>query len=52
VAFIELMKYLKSLSTLVLSKPDDVLLLYVVATDALVSIIIFVEQPEATTEVK
>jgi hypothetical protein len=52
VAFIELMKYLKSLSTLVPPKPDDVLLLYVVATDALVSIIIFVEQPEATTEVK
>jgi hypothetical protein len=33
-------------------KPDDVLLLHVVATDAVVSTIIVVEQPEATTEVK
>jgi hypothetical protein len=33
-------------------KPDDVLLLYVVATDAVVSTIIVVERPEALTEVK
>ena len=33
VAFIELKQYLKSLPTLVPPKPDDVLLLYIVATD-------------------
>jgi hypothetical protein len=32
--------------------PDDVLLLYVAATDAVVSTVIAVERPEATTEVK
>jgi hypothetical protein len=52
VTFIELKQYLKSLPTLVPPKPDDVLLLYVVATDAMVSTIITVEQPEAITEVK
>jgi hypothetical protein len=31
---------------------DDVLLLYVVATDTIVSTVITVEWPEATTEVK
>jgi hypothetical protein len=36
---------------LVPPKPDDVLLLYVVATDTVVSIAIIVERPEATTEV-
>jgi hypothetical protein len=50
--FIKLKQYLKSLPTLVPPKLDDVLLLYVAATDAVVSIIITVEQPEATTEVK
>jgi hypothetical protein len=50
--FIELKQYLKSLPTLVPPKPDDVLLLYVVATDAVVSTVIIVEWPEATTEVK
>jgi hypothetical protein len=38
--------------TLVPLKPNDVLLLYVVATDTVVSIFIAVERPEATTEVK
>jgi hypothetical protein len=42
-AFIELKQYLKSLPTLVPPKPDDVLLLYVVATDAVVSTVIAVE---------
>jgi hypothetical protein len=51
-AFIELKQYLKSLPTLVPPKPDDVLLLYVVATNAVVSTIITVERPETITEVK
>jgi hypothetical protein len=50
--FIELKKYLKSLSTLVSPKPDDVLLLYVAATDVVVSTVITVERPEAVMEVK
>jgi hypothetical protein len=50
--FVELKKYLKSLPTLVPPKPNDVLLLYVVATDAVVSTVITVERPEALTEVK
>jgi hypothetical protein len=52
VAFIELKQYLKSISTLVPPKPDDVLLLYVAATDTVVSTVIAVEWPEAMTEVK
>jgi hypothetical protein len=40
------------LPTLVPPKPDDVLLLYVAATDTIVSTVIIVEWPEATTEVK
>jgi hypothetical protein len=52
VAFIELKQYLKSLPTLVPPKPDDVLLLYVAATDAVVSTVIIVERAEATTEIK
>jgi hypothetical protein len=51
-AFIELKQYLKSLPTLVPPKPDDVLLLYVAATDAVVSTVITVERPEVVTEVK
>jgi hypothetical protein len=49
--FVELKQYLKSLPTLVPPKPDDVLLLYVAATDTVVSIVIIVERPEALTEV-
>jgi hypothetical protein len=45
-------EYMKSLPTLVPPKSDDVLLLYVVATDTVVSTVIVVERPEATTEVK
>jgi hypothetical protein len=50
--FIELKQYLKSMPTLVPPKFDDVLLLYVVAIDAVVSTVIAVERPEATMEVK
>jgi hypothetical protein len=50
--FIKLKQYLKALPILVSPKPDDVLLLYVAATNAVVSTVIVVEWPEATTEVK
>jgi hypothetical protein len=50
-AFVELNQYLKSLSTLVPPKPDDVLLLYVAATDAVVSTVIDVERAESLTKV-
>jgi hypothetical protein len=52
VTFNELKQYLKSLPTLVPPKPDDVLLLYIASTDTVVSIVIIVEWPEVTTEVK
>jgi hypothetical protein len=52
VTFVELKKYLKSLPTLVPHKPDDVLLLYVAATDIVVSTVITVERSEVVTEVK
>jgi hypothetical protein len=50
--FVELKQYLKSLPTLVPPKHDDVLLLYVAATDAVVSTVIIIEWTEALTEVK
>jgi hypothetical protein len=50
--FIELKQYLKSLPTLVPLKEDEVLLLYVVATDVVVSTVIIIERPESNTEVK
>jgi hypothetical protein len=50
--FIKLKQYLKSLPTLVPPKLDDVLLLYVAATDVVVSTIITVDRPEATTNIK
>jgi hypothetical protein len=52
VTFVKLKQYLKSLPTLVPPKPDDVLLLYVAAIDAVVSTVIVVERLEALTEVK
>jgi hypothetical protein len=51
-AFVELKKYLKSLPTLVPPKPNDMLLLYVMATNVVVSTAIAVERPEAIMEVK
>jgi hypothetical protein len=51
-ACVELMKYIKSLPTLVPPKHDDVLLLYVAATDVVVSTVIVVERPEVVTDVK
>jgi hypothetical protein len=39
-AFVELKQYLNFMPTLVPPKPDDVLLLYVVATDAVISTVI------------
>jgi hypothetical protein len=52
VIFIKDKQYLKFLPTLVPSKEDDVLLLYVTATDTVVSTIIVVERLQANTEVK
>jgi hypothetical protein len=52
VAFIELKQYLKSMPTLVPPKLDDILLLYVAATEAMVSIVIIVERAEAMMEIK
>jgi hypothetical protein len=52
IAFIELKQYLKSLPTLVPPKEDDVLLLYVIAIDVVVSTVITGEWPKASTEVK
>jgi hypothetical protein len=51
VAFVELKQYLKSLPTLVPPRPEDTLLLYVAATDVVVSTVISVEWPGASTEV-
>jgi hypothetical protein len=50
--FIEHKQYLKSLLTLVPLKLDDMLLLYVAATDAVAHTVIAVERLEATMEVK
>jgi hypothetical protein len=50
--FIELKQYLKSLLTLVPPKSDDVLLLYVSATDVVVNTVIDVERAEANMEAK
>jgi hypothetical protein len=47
--FIKLKQYLKALPTLVPPNPDDVLLLYVAATVAVVSTVIAVEWPEVMT---
>jgi hypothetical protein len=51
-AFIELKQYLKSLPTLVPLKIDVVLLLYITATNRVVSTVIAIERPKSNTEVK
>jgi hypothetical protein len=43
---------LRSLPTLVPPRPKDILLLYVAASDAVVSTVISVERPKASTKVK
>jgi hypothetical protein len=50
--FVELKQHLMSLVTLVPPQPEDVLLLYMVAIDEVVSTVITVERPEAMMEVK
>jgi hypothetical protein len=50
--FNELNQYLKSLPTLIPPKEDDVLLVYIVATDTVISTVIAVEQLESNIEVK
>jgi hypothetical protein len=50
--FIEVKQYLTPLPTLVPPKSDDVLILYVVATNAVIITITAVERLEATTKVK
>jgi hypothetical protein len=50
--FFQLKQYLKSLSTLVPPQPEDILLLYVAAMDAVVSTVISVEWSDTSTEVK
>jgi hypothetical protein len=50
--FAQLKQYLKSLSTLVPPRPKYILLLYVVATDAVVSTVISIERSNALTGVK
>jgi hypothetical protein len=51
-AFVQLKQYLKSLPTLVPPRPEDILLLYVVAMSAIVSTVIFIEWSDASTKVK
>jgi hypothetical protein len=51
-AFVQLKQYLKSLPTLIPPQPEDILLLYVAATDAVVSTVISVERSDASIEVK
>jgi hypothetical protein len=51
-AFVQLKQYLESLSTLVPPQLKDILLLYVAATDAVVSTVISVERSDVSTEVK
>jgi hypothetical protein len=51
-AFAQLKQYLKSLPTLVPPRPKDILLLYVAAIDVVVSTVISVERPDASTGVK
>jgi hypothetical protein len=49
--FTQLKQYLKLLPTLVPSRPKDILLLYMAVIDAVVSMVISVERPDASTGV-
>jgi hypothetical protein len=51
-AFVQLKQYLKTLPTLVPPWPKDILLMYVAATDAVVSTVISVERLDASIDVK
>jgi hypothetical protein len=51
-AFAQLKQYLKTLPTLVPPWPEDILLLYVAATDAVVSTVISMKWLDASIEVK
>jgi hypothetical protein len=51
-AFDQLKQYLNLFPTLVPPRPGDILLLYVAATNAVVSTVISVERPDASTRVK
>jgi hypothetical protein len=52
VAFVQLRQYLKLLPTLVPPRPEDILLLFVAAMDAVVNTVIIVERLDASTEIK
>jgi hypothetical protein len=52
VAFVQLRQYLKLLPTLVPPRPEDILLLFVAAMDAVVNTVIIVERSDASTEIK
>jgi hypothetical protein len=51
-SFIELKQNLKSLPTVVPSKPDNVMLLYVAATDAVIGMVIAIERLAVNIEIK
>jgi hypothetical protein len=51
-SFVQLKQYLKTLPTLVPPWPKDILLMYVAATDAVVSTVISVERLDASIDVK
>jgi hypothetical protein len=51
-AFDQLKQYLESLPTLVPPRPEDILLLYVVAMDAVVNTVISIKRSDASTGVK
>jgi hypothetical protein len=51
-AFVQLQQYLKSLPTLVPPRREDILLLYVAVIDAVVSMVISMDRPNASIELK
>jgi hypothetical protein len=52
IAFVQLKQYLKSLLTLIPPQDEDILVLYMAATDAVVSTVILIKWPDASIEVK